>query len=97
MSESPFNRLTEADITALKSMVEPDGRVTPREAIHEDYSHDEMGAVHHFPDVLVEAVSTEQVAAVLRYANDRRLPVTPMLAALLPGAGLAVERLRRVA
>ncbi len=36
-----------------------------------------MGAVHQFPDLLIEAVSTEQVAAVLRYANERRLPVTP--------------------
>ncbi|MBP7636823.1 MAG: FAD-binding protein, partial [Kiritimatiellae bacterium] len=105
MSESPFNRLTEADITALKSMVEPDGRVTPREAIHEDYSHDEMGAVHHFPDVLVEAVSTEQVAAVLRYANDRRLPVTPRgqgtglvgaAVALYGGIMLSTARMNRI-
>lgn len=77
MSEPIFNRLTEADIAYLKSVVEPTGKVTPREQIHEDYSHDEMGAVHQFPDLLIEAVSTEQVAAVLRYANERRLPVTP--------------------
>jgi glycolate oxidase len=77
MSELTFNRLTEADIAHLKSVVEPTGKVTPREQIHEDYSHDEMGAVHQFPDLLIEAVSTEQVAAVLRYANERRLPVTP--------------------
>ena len=105
MSESPFNRLTEADVTALKSMVEPDGRVTPREAIHEDYSHDVMGAVHHFPDVLVEAVSTEQVAAVLRYANDRRLPVTPRgqgtglvgaAVALYGGIMLSTARMNRI-
>ncbi len=77
MSEPTFNRLTEADIAYLKSVVEPTGKVVPREQIHEDYSHDEMGAVHQFPDLLIEAVSTEQVAAVLRYANERRLPVTP--------------------
>ena len=77
MSEPTFNRLTDADIAYLKSVVEPTGKVVPREQIHEDYSHDEMGAVHQFPDLLIEAVSTEQVAAVLRYANERRLPVTP--------------------
>jgi len=77
MSEPTFNRLTEADIAYLKSVIEPTGKVVPREQIHEDYSHDEMGAVHQFPDLLIEAVSTEQVAAVLRYANERRLPVTP--------------------
>jgi glycolate oxidase len=77
MSEPTFNRLTDADIAYLKSVIEPTGKVVPREQIHEDYSHDEMGAVHQFPDLLIEAVSTEQVAAVLRYANERRLPVTP--------------------
>jgi len=77
MSEPTFNSLTDADIAYLKSVIEPTGKVVPREQIHEDYSHDEMGAVHQFPDLLIEAVSTEQVAAVLRYANERRLPVTP--------------------
>ena len=105
MSESPFNRLTAADIAHLKSVVEPEGKVTPREAIHEDYSHDEMGAVHHFPDVLVEAVSTEQVAAVLRYANDPRLPVTPRgqgtglvgaAVALYGGIMLSTARMNRI-
>ena len=78
MSEAVhYNRLTEADIAFLQKVVMPDGKVYPRATIHEDYSHDEMGAVHHFPDVLVEVTSTEQVAAVLRYANERRVPVTP--------------------
>jgi len=72
-----YNRLTEADLVFLKAAVAPDGKVTVREAIHEDFSHDEMGAVRHFPDVLVEVTSTAQVSAVLRYANERRVPVTP--------------------
>jgi len=36
-----------------------------------------MGSVRHFPDVLVEVTSAAQVAAILKYANERRLPVTP--------------------
>ncbi|HRR33833.1 MAG TPA: FAD-linked oxidase C-terminal domain-containing protein [Kiritimatiellia bacterium] len=105
MSESPFSRLNEADIAYLRSVVEPSGKVTPREAIHEDYSHDEMGAVHHFPDVLVEAASTEQVSAVLRYANERRLPVTPRgqgtglvgaAVALYGGIMLSTARMNRI-
>jgi glycolate oxidase len=72
-----YNPLTPADIDFLKAAVAPDGKVTVREAIHEDFSHDEMGALHHFPDVLVEPASTAQVAAILRHANARRIPVTP--------------------
>lgn len=72
-----YNRLTDADVAFLQATVAPGGKVYPRAAIHEDYSHDEMGAVHHYPDVLVEVTSTEQVAAILRYANGHLLPVTP--------------------
>jgi len=100
-----YNRLTEEDIAFLQAAVVPDGKVYPRAAIHEDFSHDEMGAVHHFPDVLVEAASTAQVAAVLRYANARRIPVTPRgqgtglvgaSVALFGGIMLSTMRMNRI-
>ncbi len=72
-----YNIVTEADIQFLRETVAPDGKVYTRADIHEDYSHDEMGALHHFPDVLVEAASGGQIAAVLKYANSRSIPVTP--------------------
>jgi glycolate oxidase len=72
-----YNPLTAADLAFLQAAVAPDGKVYSREAIHEDYSHDEMGALHHYPEVLVEVTSTAQVSAILRYANDHLIPVTP--------------------
>jgi glycolate oxidase len=45
--------------------------------IHEDYSRDEMDGVRNYPDVVVEVTNTEQVASIMKYANSRRLPVTP--------------------
>ena len=72
-----YNRLTGADLAFLKAAVAPTGAVFEREAIHEDYSHDEMGALRRFPEALVEVTSSEQVAAILRYANAHRIPVTP--------------------
>ena len=72
-----YNRLTEADLVFLKAAVTPTGAVYGSDAIHEDYSHDEMGALHRFPEALVEVTSSEQVAAILRYANAHRIPVTP--------------------
>ena len=43
MADTPsYNPLTAADIAFLKSAVAPDGAVFSGEAIHEDYSHDEM-------------------------------------------------------
>jgi glycolate oxidase len=47
----------------------------PREAISEDFAHDEMGAVVAYPDALVYCTSTEDVSAVLTYANETRVPV----------------------
>jgi glycolate oxidase len=72
-----YSSVTQDDIRFLRDVVEPDGKVYAGAEIHEDYSHDEMGALHNFPDVLVEPVSAAQVAAVLKYADSRRIPVTP--------------------
>lgn len=44
--------------------------------IHEDYTHDEMRSLIAAPEILVEAVSTEEVAAVMRYASAHAIPVT---------------------
>ncbi len=72
-----YSSVTQDDIRFLRDVVEPDGKVYAGAEIHEDYSHDEMGALHNFPDVLAEPVSAAQVAAVLKYADSRRIPVTP--------------------
>lgn len=71
-----YNPLTAADIAFLKAAVAPDGEVFCGDAIHPDYRHDEMEALHHAPEVLVEPASAAQVAAILRHANGRLIPVT---------------------
>ncbi len=47
--------------------------------ISPDYSHDEMTPEHLrcLPDVLVKASTASQVSKVLKYANEKRIPVTP--------------------
>lgn len=72
-----YNRVTDADIQFLRRIVAPDGKLYPRAEIHEDFSHDEMEALHSYPDTLIEVANAQQVAAVLKYANERRIPVTP--------------------
>jgi len=54
------------------------GRVYTGESIHEDYTHDEMpeyGVL--MPDVVVEVISTDEVSAIVRYANENNIPVVP--------------------
>ncbi len=60
--------------------------------IGEEYSHDELGFLRHVPDLVVKAMSTEEVSKVLKYANDRKIPVTPRGAGTgLVGAAVPAE------
>lgn len=69
-----FNRVNNADIEYLKSVIEPD-RILIGEEIAEDYSHDELGGIKSFPDVLIRVLSTKEVSAVMKYANEHKIPV----------------------
>ena len=54
------------------------GRVYAGDAIHEDYTHDEMPEYGvHAPDAVVEVLSTEEVSAIVKYANERNIPIVP--------------------
>lgn len=71
-----YAKVTPAAIEALKDICGPEN-LWAGEEVHADFSHDEMEARHYPPEVLVEPVSTEQVAAIMKYASQRRIPVTP--------------------
>lgn len=47
------------------------------EDISEDFSHDELGGVEKYPEVLVYANSTEQVSEIMKYSYEKNIPVTP--------------------
>lgn len=69
-----YKTVTAEDVRFLQSVTAPE-RVFSGSQIQEDYSHDELGDVRHMPEVLVKAASTEEIAAVMRYANEQRIPV----------------------
>lgn len=73
---STFKQVDETDIAFLRSVCSPDRVLTGAE-ISEDYSHDELGDVRRAPDVLVKVKSAEEVSAILKYANEQTIPVTP--------------------
>ena len=69
-----YHKISREDILALKQIVEEKNLLT-REQIGEDYSHDELGGITSYPDVLIRAGSTEEVSAVMKYAYDHNIPV----------------------
>ena len=86
-----YKQVTNEDIRALIGMTDAE-RVLPREAISEDYSHDELGGVRSYPEVLVRVGSTEEIAAVMAYACARNIPVVPRGSGTgLVGAAVALE------
>jgi len=71
-----YKKIEAADVAALVSICGQE-HVKTREDISEDYSHDELAGIRVYPEVMVEPVSTEQVSAIMKYAFDNFIPVTP--------------------
>lgn len=69
-----YHQLDAADLAQLKRLVAPE-RVLGSDEISEDYSHDELGGISRRPDALVRVLSTAEVAAVMKYAHMRTIPV----------------------
>ena len=69
-----FNKVSKTDIDFLKIIIAPE-RVLAGNEIAEDYSHDELGGIKKMPDVLIRVLTTEEVSAVMKYANEKEIPV----------------------
>ena len=75
-AETGFATLTDNDIAYLRAVTAPE-RVTLAVDLPSEYSKDEMTTEPHFPEIMVEAISADEVSAVMRYSTEHRLPVTP--------------------
>ncbi|KPU43571.1 putative FAD-linked oxidoreductase [Oxobacter pfennigii] len=81
----PYHQINEKDIKYFKTVV-PSRRMVCREDIKEEYFHDEMPEYGvYVPDLFIEAVSKEEVSAIMRYSYENNIPVTARGA----GTGLA--------
>ncbi len=69
-----YKKLDLKDIEYLKSIVSED-RVYIGDDINEDFSHDELSEVHKYPDIVIEALSADEVSKIMKYANENKIPV----------------------
>jgi glycolate oxidase len=76
--------LAPGDLAELRALLGDDG-VLASDAARFTYEADALTLERHMPDVVVLPRSTDEVAAIVRWANARGLPVTPRGA----GTGLA--------
>ncbi len=83
--------LKQEQIAYLKEIVDVP-RIWTKEKIGEDYSHDELGGVSGYPDILIKVQSTEEVSSIMRYAYDQEIPVVVRGAGTgLVGAAVALD------
>lgn len=67
----------EKDYLKIREIINDDERVLYKERISEDYSHDELGDIECYPDIVVQVLSTDEVSKVMKYAYENSIPVTP--------------------
>ncbi len=71
-----YNKIDQDDINFFKSII-PAGRLHVGADVHEDFSKDELADTHKFPEVVVEAMHTEEISKLLKYCYENNIPVTP--------------------
>ncbi len=69
-----YKKVDEKDVEYLRTLVDAD-RILVGNEISEDYSHDELGTVANYPEVLMRVLSTEEVSAIMKYAYEQNIPV----------------------
>ncbi|HLY25966.1 MAG TPA: FAD-binding oxidoreductase, partial [Aggregatilineales bacterium] len=84
MSEPTYARLSESHLTELASLLTAE-QVSARTADLDQHARDQSFHTAHPPDAIVWPQSTEEVCRVLRYANEKHIPLTAW------GAGTSLE------
>lgn len=87
-----YKKITAADLENIKNLIGDEDRMFAGQEINQDYSHDELGGVKHMPEVVVQAMNTEEVSKVMKYAYENNIPVTPRGSGTgLVGASVAIH------
>ncbi len=87
-----YKKLDQGDIDFIHGIMGDSERVLYGENINEEYSHDELSDTVSYPDVVVKVISAEEVSAIMKYAYEKNLPVTPRGSGTgLVGASVAME------
>ena len=70
-----YKKLTTEDIENLRGMIsDPDRFITE---VTQHWAHDQLKTVRAMPDLVIQPVTAEEVASVLKYASDHNIPLTP--------------------
>lgn len=87
-----YKKIDQEDIAYIKGIISDEERILIGDFINEEYSHDELSGTSSYPDIVVKAESAEEISAVMKYAYENVIPVTPRGAGTgLVGSSVAME------
>jgi glycolate oxidase len=87
-----YKKFDISDLTAIEQIVGDSERILYGDNINEEYSHDELSGTNSYPDVVVKAVSAQEISEIMKYAYKNNIPVTPRGAGTgLVGSSVAME------
>lgn len=99
-----FKKVDAKDLQYFEALMP--GRVMHGDGISTDYDHDEMTEYGHFKaDAVLQALTAQEISAVMKYCNEQRIAVTPRGAgtglcggcvAIHGGIILSTEKMKKV-
>jgi glycolate oxidase len=104
MASKDYTRLTAEMIDELRQMLGEQNVLVDEETLNH-FAHDETENLHFLPEVVVKPGTTEDISRLMRFCNNRHIPVTPRGAgtglsggALPPYGGvlMSTERLNQI-
>ena len=106
MTQTRYSRIDEDILRRLRGIVGDQHVITDEEKM-EAYSHDEIAEEQyaHMPEVVVKPRTTQEIAEIVKLANEKLVPVTPRGAGsglsggavpLFGGILLSVERMNEI-
>jgi len=70
-----YKKIDSQDIAYFKSFI-PEERIILGTSIVEEYAKDELGTVMNYPDAVIKVTAVEEIAQIMKYANNNFIPVT---------------------
>lgn len=103
MEMSNYKEIGKTDVAYFQQLLE--GRCKTDESICIEYGHDETEDLSYPPNLVVFPISVEEVSAILKYANQHNIAVTPIGArtglsggalSLYQGIGMSMEKMNKI-
>lgn len=99
-----YHKISTDDLQIFVNIVGKENVLIDKESL-ENYSHDETEDLSFLPEVVLKPASAQEISSILKYCNEKIIPVTPRAAGtglsggalpVMGGVLLSIERLNKI-